>query len=281
MNRDEFIEYLGRLVADGLIDEDRAAELVRLFDAGALPEGWELPLPPEQAVQGHDDNDALLALAALLAVLGLRRRQGERLPNYSPAQIVANGNELQAVFERRVRRIAAQLVNNELTVAQWQTAITNEMRQHLYQQMMLGSRRMVLSPEQIARADDILQMQTAYLQRFADEVSASRGLGQPLSELQIGARSEQYGGFARGELFRQAETDALLAEPGWVVRYNALDDAGTCGPCSEAQAYYLPGQGPMPGEICLGRSRCRCERVPEYNPAIYAQLTGQNRRAAA
>jgi len=280
MNRDEFIDYLGRLVADGLINEERAAELVRLFDANALPEGWELPLPPEQSIVGHDDDDVLIALLALSAILGIRRPQTELLPSYTATQIVSHGNEVQATFERRVRRIAAQLANGELTVAQWQIAMTNEMRQHLYQQMMLGSRRGVLSPTQIARADELLRQQSAFVQRFADEVAARQGLGFPLTELQVGSRSEQYGGFARGELFRQAEASEQFSA-GWLIRYNALDDAGTCSPCHEAQGYYLPGQGPMPGEICLGRSRCRCERVPEYNPAIYAQLTGQNRRAAA
>ncbi len=63
---------------------------------------------------------------------------------------------------------------------------------------------------------------------------------------------------------------------GWVVDYISRDDVRTCTNCLEAQRQgpYLPGQGPMPGAVCLGRHRCRCRREYRYDPVMYARLTG-------
>ncbi len=276
MNRDEFIDLLGRLVTDGVIDEMRALEILQAFDAGELPDGWQLPLPPAQGITGYDEADDEASLLFLAIALGIRI-EGEFLPKpRTIAQVTREANKLQTAFERQVRKLATDLANGDLTVVQWQERMISATRQNLINQVRLGSGRATLTLRQITRVDELMVRQTAFIQRFADSVSAGRGgEGAALSEAQIGARSSQYGGFARGEMFRQYEGAESYGD-GWVIQYIARDDDATCGPCSRAAYYgpYLPGDGPMPGEVCLGRQSCRCERRPVYNMAAWRDMVG-------
>ena len=95
----------------------------------------------------------------------------------------------------------------------------------------------------------------------------------------LAERAAQYGGIGRAIYFMSYEALGLPRQgdgsaPGVVIRYVAIDDAGTCSPCHNAQGYYLPGQGPYPGQICLGRHHCRCRRETLYDPAMYFSLLG-------
>lgn len=74
--------------------------------------------------------------------------------------------------------------------------------------------------------------------------------------------------------------DALLAhevgydDTGYVYDYIALDDNAVCSPCMDAEANspYIGGQGPMPGQVCLGGGNCRCYRIGRYAPEVAARL---------
>lgn len=84
-------------------------------------------------------------------------------------------------------------------------------------------------------------------------------------------RSTLYSGNIRGVLFRFIEMLNQIKygaiNPGWVAHYRPKGDKNTCKPCSAAAGYYLLGHGPFPGQVCKGRSRCRCVRVVVYDPA--------------
>lgn len=60
-----------------------------------------------------------------------------------------------------------------------------------------------------------------------------------------------------------------------VFEYVTRGDGAVCGPCNAARGFYLPSEGPMPGAVCAGRSRCRCRRVLRADPAIYRQLVAE------
>lgn len=276
MDRDEYLELLARLVADGLLTEEQAGDLLDQFDGGLLPDGWETPLPPAKAIRGFQDDLTEAALLALLAALGLDRLS--QLPARGTSARIGFANRIQDLYESNMRLLAQRLSEGELTVAQWQEEMLRELQHHLQQQTILASGARTISPRQAAHIDQVMQEQSAYLSRFADQLAARAGLGNPLSEAYIGNRAGMYGGVARGIFFEESE--ALLIEEGsfgrgWVAQYIPRDDGNTCGPCHQARGYYLIGQGPMPGQVCLGRNRCRCTRVIIYSMELYLQLGGR------
>lgn len=299
MTREEFVQFLARCVADGAISEGDAAELVLRYDRGELGDGWELPVAPDK-----ERNNIVPMLAGALAGLALYlRKQNVRTTEMTPAQValrgpfpfapaapaltfgrnIGNANRLitgaQTEFEAMARGLATQLSTGRITVAQWQLGIEGAIRTHIVQQAGIGGGSTVLTPRQWAEVERIMGEQTAYLSRFADTVALRQGQGAPLSEAYIGNRAEAYGGVGRGLGF--SELEAALVEDGslpggWVCDYISMDDSATCTACLEAQRQgpYLPGRGPFPGQVCLGRQRCRCRREYRYDPVTYARLTG-------
>lgn len=276
MNRDEFIALLSRLVSDGEISEADAMDLLLQFDAGTLPDSWALPLPVAEAIrQGHDDKTTEAALLALLLLLS-QNGQEMRLRPFSPLLSEQLTSAIQDAFQARVDALAGQLARREIQLLQWQGQMMTEIESHVAQQMYLGNGRAALSTAQLQRLDRIVREQSAFLQRFADHIAMRAGQGRPWREEYVASRARQYGGVGRAEFFRAIEgrdTDAAI-----VVDYISRDDKFVCGPCLQAEdeGPYLPGTGPYPGEVCLGRDRCRCVRRRRYNPAAYARLTGQN-----
>lgn len=126
-------------------------------------------------------------------------------------------------------------------------------------------------PRLAERLIDAAQEQAGFLARFADEVAVSALLGRPLSPEAVAARSALYGGAGRAEFYRGKE---IGQTGGWVIEYHARDDRHTCTPCLEAEeaSPFLPGEGVFPGAVCRGRGRCRCRRVPRFDPITYDRL---------
>lgn len=95
----------------------------------------------------------------------------------------------------------------------------------------------------------------------------------------VTSRARLYSGAGRALWYRVAE--ARDGE-GWVVDYHAVDDKGTCFPChaAEAEGPYLMGEGPMPGDVCLGRGRCRCQRIPRFDRQAWEILKNTVQEAA-
>lgn len=278
MTRDEFVKLLTRGMGDGWLTEERAIDLLRRFDRGETVD----VKPPstlgkllrmlggfaQAAVQGE-------AARGLLGLLqDTRATDQSRLPQ---ALRIDTVDRLQDDFEARARALAGKLMSSEITPAQWQAQMGMEIRLHSIQQGYLATGSEQLTPEQMQRLEAAWQRELAYLSRFADQVAVAGADGKPLSEAHIGARAELYGGSSRGEHFRIVEESEVAAGrlgEGWVIYYSAKGDASTCTPCGKAEQYYLVGEGPMPAELCQGRSRCRCRRLAVYAPEIYAELKG-------
>lgn len=277
MTRDEYLLLLAQAVERGTITEDDARTILALFDAGQLDPD-NLPLTTDDALatmrtpvdaDEGDGNEALAALLLLLALLGTRRAHvlGRRLDG--TARRTAR-DALRMEWESNVTRLAQELATTG-NVAGWHANMTTEIRRYYVRQMTAGLGRS-LTPAELTQLDAVLDRQAAYLLRFAGDASHRLALGNPLSEDYLAMRSRMYGGQAWG-LWHQSN-EVGEDQPGWVSQYSAVDDAGTCSPCSAAQGYYLPGTGPWPGEICEGGSNCRCERVLVYAPDIYRSLGG-------
>lgn len=278
MTRDEFLVLLAEAVERGAISEDDARQLLALFDAGQLDPN-SLPLTtgdalarmrtPVDADEG-DGNEALAALLLLLALLGMRNAYvvGRRIDG--AARRIAR-DALRLEWERNVTRLAQELAASG-DVAAWHANMTTEIRRYYLRQVTAGLGRNLTAAE-LTQLEVVLEQQGGYLLRFAGDVSHRLGLGNPLSEDYLAMRSRLYGGRAWG-LWHQGN-EAGEDQLGWVSEYVAVDDMGTCSPCSAAQGYYLPGTGPWPGEICEGGSNCRCDRVLVYAPEIYRSLGGR------
>lgn len=179
---------------------------------------------------------------------------------------------LQDVFEQYARRVARMAALGQ--DSRWPERARRAVRNQLIAQHSFAARRAPLPSELLEIAEGPLKEQLRFLENFVDEVKATPVKNR--SEAQIGNRLSLYSGAGRAEFFRGEESDA---GGGDVVDYVALDDKGTCYPCLLAaeQGPYRPGEGPYPGEVCLGRGRCRCERSVRYSPGAAARL----REAAA
>lgn len=262
--RDRLIDYLARLVADGVITEAEAARIISDYDAGEVEE-FELPLAPDELP--IDDDHTAEIIAALLLLLN--RSEIASIPQQAQLAVI---DQVQDEFERIVRGLASRYSTGLMSLPTWQAEMLTAMRQHTAQQMMVGSRRTGLSPSQLTRLDEIMRSEGAFLSRFADQIAAQGLTGALMSEAQIANRAALYGGVGRGEAFRWAEG----TQTGYVVDYISRDDIRTCSACITAQMNgpYLSGQGPFPGQVCFGRSRCRCYRRLRYDPVTYRLLGG-------
>ena len=284
-DRDALIRLLADLVADGEITEEQAAGIL-LYLAELTGAETMIPLPTSRpAPLSDDDEAAILALiAGASAIAGITSaaelyRLGRRATRTAAADRLADLHEARA---GSIARAMAETGN----VRNFQAAAAILNRRHLAAQAGNGARGLPADLRAMIAA--VEAEQAAYLSRFVDQIAIRQIAGSLPRDLAaalgLGAlsaygaeylvnRMAQYGARGRALFFQAAEQyDGESTGYGWIVRYIARDDDRTCGPCSEAQGYYLPGTGPYPGEICLGRHRCRCRREPVFAPDIYASL---------
>jgi len=158
---------------------------------------------------------------------------------------------IQNTFEEYVRRLA------RLAAAEpdeWLERMDRAVRNQLVAQHAFGIRRKPLPSEMLGIANGPLSAQRRFLSRFRTDLPG-------MSEAAVAQRSALYSGAGRAEWFRARE---LGAPDGSLVDYVAVDDNVTCHPCfgAEENGPYKPGEGPFPGEVCLGRGSCRCRREP-------------------
>ncbi len=261
--RDRFIEYLARLVGDSLITEAQAVGFLQNYDDGEIDQ-LDLPLAPDE--MGDDSN---LEQIALLLLLLLR---GKPFPQPTVPAFAKAVDTVQDDFEEQAISLADQYSSGAASVSTWQKGMLGAIATYAMQQIMLGNRSVAPGREQLARFDVILREEAAFLSRFADRIAAGSLIENPLSDAQIAARSILYGGTGRGEAFRAGEQS--MSSEGWIFDYISRDDRYTCYACTDAarRGPYLANQGPMPGQVCLGRSRCRCVRLPRYDLDAYRQL---------
>lgn len=270
MNRDALIALLSRLIADGILTEGAALDLIAQFDVGTLRE-WDLPLSPTPYVHDHDREKAALALLLLL----LGHDTVTKLPSQTARRF---SDELQDDYQAAVIRRAQKFYAGNMNLKRWQRLMLDGIAVHVIAQTMLGSGAGSISPDQLDQLAETMNVQSAYLQRFADHIAYNAGIGTPYSEAQIAHRSIGYGGVGRAAFYEAlvgSLADSGQSGGGWVLEYHAVDDKGTCGPCHDAQGFYLQDRPhPTPGSICLGGGYCRCTLMPVYRSDIFAELTG-------
>lgn len=262
MSRQELAAMLADLVRAKALTRAEADRVLANFDAG---EAIELAPVPEP-----DNNDWLAALAlVLLLVRGNVRR---RLPiqRRERARTLLRGR-----FDTLTAQLAGAVAAGAMPVQQWQASMQNGLAAYTRQMAVAGTGRL---PSVATRRsiDARLAAQWPYLDRFAMTIAVRELADRPLSERAVASRARSYGAAAWGGYFvAQGEN----AQPGMVEQYITRDDRGTCRLCAPRHLqFFLPGQGPMPGQ-CLGI--CRCVRVPVFAPEMYAELIGEPRQQAA
>lgn len=249
---DVWAKVLTRRVQDGALAEEDAKQLYRQIRRGAL-EAEAIPAPSARIIVDRDVVDKAQA----------------HLSRLSPGRGIED--RIQDAFEASVRRLTTSYARGSISLAEFHTGMQQRIAVHTVEQVLAGAKRNLPTADQYRRIQSVLDKQSAHLSKFMDEVAVNRAQGKPLSVAQIRSRAESYSGSGRAEFSRAAEGN--FGE-GWIALYEAIDDKGTCGPClgAEAGSPYALSAGPMPGELCLGRGRCRCRRVLRYDPATYRRL---------
>jgi hypothetical protein len=193
-------------------------------------------------------------------------------------------DDLQDAFSAAVVQIAPLAVALT-TLDMWHAQMQRAVRNHLFMQEMAARGRELLPTEELRLEQNEVAEQIAYVERFHAEIESNleaEAAGETASAVTpegVAARSDLYSGAGRAKWFRADEEGS---PDGIVIDYFAIDDAGTCAPCHKAdsESPYLPGTGPMPGEVCLGRGRCRCVRVPRRSMTEWRRLSGIPRHAS-
>lgn len=178
-------------------------------------------------------------------------------------------DQLQNGFARYVTRLAKVALRD---VDRWEERMKRAVRNHFTAQAIVARRRGLLPSEMLELGRGPLKTQLDYVTNFAKDIRAANRLKRPLKEGYIASRSKLYSGAARGIYYRMNEEGT---KAGFVIDYISRDDQGTCSPClvAEQKGPYLPGEGPYPGEVCLGRGHCRCERRERKSQAAWQRLS--------
>lgn len=267
MTSPEQASWLGRLVRVGKLNEAAAFALNKI---GTLK---NLPLPASVGLVPRE-----LSGKYVQAYAGRWYGEGAVRQGQSVAVRAVFREKLQSQFEKQSAGLARSVASGKLTTAQWQQRMADAISNHSLRQAALGRGATMSKAEAIAFSNARIRPQLAFLQRFADELALAQATGKPLTAAQIAARSSLYAGDGRAAWFQEYEK--RNARTGYVVKYRARDDGGTCGPCIAAQGSYLPGEGEYPGSVCKGKGRCRCTRELVLDPAAFAALTGSAVRQA-
>jgi len=284
---EQLAELLARLVGDKTITEEQAKAIIAYWrDRPADELAALLPLALAEGVgvrkAGADDNQLVFLLLATAGIGASATSAARR----------AAADRVQDTHAALSESLADQVAAGTLPVAQWQTA-QRALNAHTLQVMAAtGNPRMTADLQ--SRIADTEREQAAYLQRFADQL-AGRRLAEALPEDDedrdglllaliamtagyIAHRAASYSGAARGVFFRALESGDVGpmggGRDGWIIAYRVNHDESLCSGCLDAEGYYLPGDGPMPGDVCLGGGLCRCVRVPVFDEAMYRRLGG-------
>jgi hypothetical protein len=275
-DRDRFLALLARAASDpGIrLTEAEAADLLRRYDADEI-DASDLPLaPPEQG--GAVRTAAGLALALLL-LAGVRGTRPTRIDGVARVHLARARDAAADHFEQDALSLAVRYHGGRITLGEWQVTFAGRVGSELAALAYLGAGTNELPDAARAELARQTLLQAGYVSRFADDMAIRRAQGSPMTLLGMAARSALYAGAAYGLYFYSQEAAEGAGRDGYVVEYKSVDSPTTCRPCHAAEGYYLPTTGPYPGQVCRGRSRCRCRRILRFDPQVYRQLTGQAR----
>ena len=259
MRKEQFIELLELLYSLKRIDARLMQRLIDQFDdidTGMLP--VVLTVDDLTAVELVEIELALLLLFGLSSLKELRFHEVAR--------------QLRIGFENDIRAVALPS-GRAGSLKAWQAGVLDVIRKY-YATMTLIGYRGEFSDVVTARLNGELRNVERYLMALSGEILVSQLNERPFSERLTQHRALLFGG--AGWMLGHWANEMDGGDVGWVVDYIDVDDHRTCNPCRVAgrESPYLPGEGPMPGVICLGRYYCRCERVLRYDIDAYMRLIG-------
>lgn len=253
MNLAEYEELLADMIARDKLTIEQAQKLRQMFMNGDIRED-DLPLPLEQAKEKSNDIISILAMKRLF--LTVKRTD--------IAERKLGRNLTMQNYEAEATQLGTYL-GGGLTVNAWHTLTRRNIALSMYANWLNGN-----GTDTEPNIDSMIDEQLTYLYRFAGEQSAMSLLGTPFSEEYTVNRSLLYGGAVWASWFYGNES--VSYDDGYVAQYIAVDDGKTCNPCMRAVGYYRINEGVMPGQVCYGGSRCRCERIVVYAPDVLARL---------
>jgi hypothetical protein len=189
-------------------------------------------------------------------------------------------NEARDEAEQQMDEITRQYKAGDVTLREWHEGMRDAVRDFAAEAAMIGHAGILTAEERGALQAD-LDEQMGFLRRYADTVAVRAGVDEmdetdttEVSEGLMLNRSSQYamlGVAAFWAALRDEESG-----DGIIARYISQDDGGTCSPCLDADisSPYLPDTVPTPGVVCVANGKCRCRVEFEFNPTVYAQLSG-------
>lgn len=260
MTRAQLSALLANLIRNNHLNVADARSVMAAFDAGLLTDLADL-----EALYREEDSDKswVLALLAVLAMVG-----GTAGVPLNEAQRKRGRTLMRDGFEMETKRLAITVTQGG-SILTWQKALFAAIASYTRKMAIAGAGVMPSLSVRLVVEKSIAD-QVPFLQRFSVQLAAQRLVGHMMSTVATAARSNLYGGNAWASWFLGHGQDAAW---GYVERWVTRDDRFVCPRCAGRHGrYYLPGQGAMPGSDCYGS--CRCQRVLEYNPRIYAELTG-------
>lgn len=220
-----------------------------------------LDTPPIEAEQ--DDSEAWLV--AWVTVFLLANSNANRV--LSATQRRRARNVLRLKFEDDALRWAQRVTAGQIDAPAWRAGVGAMIADYARQMAIAGAGTMPDEAVQQFVTQQVAEQQP-FLERFGGMVAAGM-----LSVGLMAARTKLYGGVGWASYWRgQGSRAPNYAVELWISR----DDNRTCQPCAALNGrYFLPGQGSMPGSVCLGAGNCRCERRQVIDREIWQRLTGR------
>ena len=157
-----------------------------------------------------------------------------------------------------VRAVTQQLIDREIGLAAWQTAVEAELvPAHLAATALAHGGLAALTADEMAEATARLDRELSYLDRLAQDLADST---VPLDGRLL-PRLEQYAQAPRFTYEEGARTED--DDHGWAEEQNVPESAHSCADCAAATAagWQPLGTLSLPGEReCAGNCRCTIER---------------------
>ena len=182
----------------------------------------------------------------------------------SDAKIQSQLDNIVDEFHKNVERLAERLDNGNLTIAQWQERMKQEILDIHRTQYTVGRGGVdQMTPRDWGRlGSDLRWMHYDSLDGFALDISNGKqlpdGTFRPYTESEIRARSKLYMNSSNKQYWR-GKTEAKIAA-GYVTEQRFLNPAEHCGDCTgyAAQGRVPIGTLPPPGEDSECQANCKC-----------------------
>lgn len=158
----------------------------------------------------------------------------------------------------RIDALANQLRNRQISLAEWQTSMRQEIKaMHLNTSMVAHGGRAQMTQADWGRAGQQLRQQYQYLDRFAADIAS----GKVSLDGRLNVRAGMYAESARGTY--EQETRRVSAQSGLTEERRILHAKESCGDCVE---YAGRGWQPIGTLPRIGDSQCRvnCRCTFEY-----------------